>query len=304
VTVSAGQLPRLRDPASVGIIIDRGLVVRNRVLNAISIGIPLAGTVFGFAAWSSLAPSVTSFSVFLAFFAAEAVGVGIGLHRYFTHRAFRTGPVVRAVLGVLGSWAMQGPIDRWVADHRRHHRFTDEPADPHSPYWMHERRASSRLAGLAHAHLIWMLTGFVSDPRRYAADILRDPIARWCSRHYWWLCASSLLTPAAVGYALGGAPEGLRCLVWAGCFRVTLLHHVTWSVNSFGHMFGTKVSGSSDESRDNVLFALLLFGEGLHSYHHRHPSAAVNRPTYLDLNGAILSLLERMALVWGLKRYE
>lgn len=304
MTASAGPLPRLRDPAHVGIVTERRPVVRNRVLNAVSIGVPLAGAAAGFAAWGSLAPTSVSFAVFLAFFALEAVGIGIGLHRFFTHRAFRTGPVVRGVLAVLGSWAMQGPIDRWVADHRRHHRFTDAPEDPHSPYWAHGRRISSRLRGLAHAHFTWMLTGLVSDPRRYAADILRDPIARWCSDHYWWLCASSLLAPALVGYALGGASEAARCFVWAGCFRVALLHHITWSVNSFGHMFGTKAPGSDDESRDNVLFALLLFGEGLHSYHHLHPSAAVNRPTHLDLNGAILALLERRGLVWGLKRYD
>jgi stearoyl-CoA desaturase (delta-9 desaturase) len=287
--------------ADAGIVSEPRAVRRNHLLNAVSIGAPLAGTLAGLAAWSELGPSAATLAVFAAFFAAEAVGIGIGLHRYFTHRAFRTGRGLRALLAVLGSWAMQGPIDRWVADHRRHHRFADRPEDPHSPWWAGTAPAPSRLRGLAHAHFGWMLTGLVSDPERYAADIRRDPVARWCSRRYWWLCATSLLAPALVGFAVGGAAEAWRCLVWAGCFRVALLHQITWSVNSVGHMFGSKVAGSSDESRDSWLFALLLFGEGLHSYHHRHPGAALNQPSRLDLNGWILRRLERAGLVWGLR---
>lgn len=284
-----------------GIITEARPVLENRLLNAVSIFVPLAGSAAAIALWPSLAPTSATGWVFAAFFTAEAIGIGIGLHRYFTHHAFDTGPVVKAVLAVFGSWAMQGPIDRWVADHRRHHRFTDKPSDPHSPYWVDGWPVVTRAGGLWHAHFGWMLTGFVSDKRLYARDILADPIARWCSRHYWWLCAASLLLPALVGQAAGGGSEALRCLLWAGCVRVSLLHQTTWAINSFGHMFGKKVPGAVGEGRDNVLFAILLFGEGLHAYHHRHPSAAVNLPAQLDLNGQILRLMARLGLVWDLK---
>jgi len=285
----------------VGILTERGPVLGNRILNAVSIFVPLAGTAAGLALWGAWAPSASTLWIFALFFSAEAVGIGIGLHRYFTHRAFDTSPLLRAILAVFGSWAMQGPIDRWVADHRRHHRFTDKPSDPHSPYWVDGRPVATRVGGLWHAHFGWMLSGFVSDPERYASDIRRDPIALWCSRRYWWLCASSLLAPAALGWAVGGGSEALRCLLWAGCFRVSLLHQITWAVNSFGHTYGSKVPGGVGEGRDNLLLAILLFGEGLHAYHHRHPAAALNRPAHLDLNGQILRLMARLGLVWGLK---
>jgi stearoyl-CoA desaturase (Delta-9 desaturase) len=292
---NAGQLGVITAPAP---------VAANRRLNALSIFVPFGGLVLGLIGWGWTRPTWTSGGIFLAFFVAETLGLGLGLHRLFTHRAFRIGPAGRGLLAVLGSWGMQGPIDRWVADHRRHHRFTDRAGDPHSPYWVDGEPVRSRLAGLWHAHFGWMLTGLVSDEERYATDIRRDPITRWCSDHYAWLCASSLLTPALLGYALGGGAEAVRSFVWAGCFRVVLLQHLTWSVNSLGHAFGSKVGGSTDESRDNLVFALLLFGEGLHSYHHRYPRAAVNEPRRLDLNGWILLQLERLGLVWDLKRYE
>ena len=286
-----------------GLITARGPVVRNWALNAVLIFVPLAGSIAAWFGGPTLHPTRITLALFFVFFVSETVGLGLGNHRLFSHRSFEIGRIGRAVLAVFGSWGLQGPIDRWVADHRRHHRFTDRPGDPHSPYWVYRKPVSSRAGGLWHAHFAWMFTDLVTDKERYAADIRRDPITRWCSDHYALLCVSSLLGPALVGYALGGDTEALRSLLWAGCFRITLLQHLVFSVNSIGHAIGTKVDGSQDESRDNVVLALLLFGDGLHSYHHRRPSAAVNRPEYLDLNGAILRLLERMHLVWNLKRY-
>jgi stearoyl-CoA desaturase (delta-9 desaturase) len=287
-----------------GVIRARGPVLRNRLLNALSIFVPLTGALAAVAFAPVLSPTVASLWIFLGFFVAETLGLGLGLHRLFTHRAFRIGRAGRLALGVLGSWAMQGPIDRWVADHRRHHRFTDAPGDPHSPHWIDDAPAPSALAGLWHAHFAWMLTGLVSDKAIYAADVRREPVSRWCSDHYALLCASSLLVPALVGFAVGGAREALLGLLWAGCVRVAVLQQLTWSVNSLGHRYGTKVPGSANEARDNVALAILLFGEGLHSYHHRHPGAALNRPAGIDLNGLILRGLERAGIVWGLRRYD
>ena len=145
-----------------GVITDRRPVVRNRVLNAFSIGLPLAGAASALAVPESLFPTWTTACVFALFFAAEAIGVGIGLHRYYTHKAFRTGPALQSALAIFGTWAMQGPVDRWVADHRRHHRYTDQALDPHSPHWTRGERERSRMRGLLWSHL----TNGYSDPRR------------------------------------------------------------------------------------------------------------------------------------------
>ena len=284
---------------SVGIIEAGPEVVAKSRLNACTVGLPFAGTLvaIGFADFT-----LATFAVFLLFFFAGAVGIGIGLHRYFSHHAFRTSPTLRFVLGVLASWAWQGPVSNWVADHRRHHRFADGPLDPHSPHWLDGEPTPTTLRGLIHAHVGWMLTPDVSDPRRYAADVQHDRISSWCSRYYWPLAGSTLLLPAGLGYAIGGGAEAWNCLMWAGFARVALLQNVTWAIASLGHRFGDKLPESKDEARNSVVLAVLLFGEGLHSFHHVHPGVGVNEPSHLDFNGWILTRLERLGWIWNLKR--
>lgn len=287
--------------AQAGIITTGRAMSANRVLNAVSILLPFSGSLWILVDWPRMAPTATTGLVFAVFFVLQVLGIGIGLHRYFTHRAFETTPWLRAVLGVLGSSAFQGPIDRWVADHRRHHRYADGPLDPHSPHWMNGQRPRWKWLGLVNAHVFWLFYCPLTDPDRYAADIRRDPISSWCSRHYAALAGASLAAPAAVGFVAGGAHEAMLCLVWAGCLRVTLLHHITWSINSIGHSFGRQVPDCPDESRDIGLFSLLLFGEGYHSYHHAHPHVAVNEPAHLDVGGFILRGLRRVGWVWNLR---
>ena len=290
------------DLARAGIVTRGRAVIANRLLNAVSILGPLAGAGYGIWHWDRFAPTGTSWALFALFFVGEVIGVSLGLHRHFTHRSFEAGPGMRALLGVLGSFAFQAPIERWVADHRRHHRYTDGPLDPHSPHWIGGRPARPRWLGLLHAHVAWMFYCPLTDPARYAPDIARDPIARWCTRLYWPLCALSLGLPAALGYALGGAPEAARGFFWAGCFRVALLQQITWTINSVGHAFGARQPGGRDESRNSRLLALVLLGEGLHGFHHRHPAAAVFAPERFDLGGWLLARLERLGLVWNVKR--
>lgn len=275
-------------------------VSAKRTSNAFTIGVPFAGAMLALLGPTS--PTGTTVAVFALFFSLGAVGIGIGLHRYFTHRAFVARPALRWVLGVLASGAWQGSIEQWVADHRRHHRYADRPGDPHSPHCIDGAAPASRLRGLLHAHLTWMLFANVSRPTRYAPDVRRDPVARWCTDHYWTLALGSALAPGLVGLAVGGPDEGLRCLLWAGFVRIAFLQNVTWAIASLGHSFGHKCEGSTDEARDTTLLAVLLFGEGLHSFHHVHPSVGVNEPAQLDLNGAILRLWERWGWIEGLKR--
>ncbi len=289
--------------SAAGILTGRKEIVQNSVINGFSIFIPLSGMLGGLFFFSASFPTVVTASIFVVFFLLNILGMAVGLHRYFTHRAFETSVVFRLLLGVWGSWAMQGPIDRWVADHRRHHRYSDQPLDVHSPYWNNQQPITNGFMRFAHAHVLWMFGGWPTDRQHYAKDTLTDPISRGCSEWYWFLCATSLLLPACIGYGIGGSDEAIRSFVWAGCFRVSLLHHLTWSVNSFGHMFGSKTEKSRDEARNNLPLALLLFGEGLHSYHHVHQSTAVNQPAYLDLSGQFINLCEKLNVVWNVKRF-
>lgn len=276
----------------------------NRLSNLISIAIPLAGTILAVCYLPYAAPSQLTISLFLIFTFLSAIGVGVGLHRYFTHRAFKTSRLGKLLLGIFGAWCFQGPLSRWVADHRRHHRFTDRPYDTHSPYWIEDVPVSSKFKGWFHSHFLWMLTGCVSHERRYSPDNLADPISSWCTKYYWPLAVSSLLLPGLLAFIVSPTnwrTEAVLAFFWAGCVRVTLLHQLTWSVNSIGHMFGSKVAGSSDESRNVLSLTVLLLGEGLHSYHHKWPSTAINRPIFLDLMGVIILFMAWLGLVWDVR---
>jgi stearoyl-CoA desaturase (delta-9 desaturase) len=284
------------------VVVDAGLERRRVSSNAMSIFVPLTGLVIALLGPPTLRPTALTWSVFVVFFLATVLGVMLGLHRYFTHGAFKTVPVFRALLGVLGSWALQGPLLTWVADHRRHHKYADRQGDPHSPYWREEHRFRSRVAGLLHAHFLWMLRPGVTDARHYAPDILNDRTTRWLSQAYPLVAASSLAAPALVGYIAAGFDEAIRCFLWAGCFRVVALQQFTWAVNSFGHMFGAHEETSRDESRDNAWTLVVLGGEGLHNYHHRYPYAAINAPVYFDPLGVLVICLERVGLVWDVRR--
>ena len=129
--------------SEVGIITDPKAMRHNAMVNGLSIGIPLLGTLVGLVSSGFSAPTFTTVVLFLVFFLLNLIGVSVGLHRYFSHHAFETSALVRWFLAILGSWAMQGPVDRWVADHRRHHRFSDQPLDIHSPYWSQQEKIAS-----------------------------------------------------------------------------------------------------------------------------------------------------------------
>jgi stearoyl-CoA desaturase (delta-9 desaturase) len=284
-----------------GLIFDQAEVRENQIVNAISVFAPI---LIALGLWSWLGrdarPTWFTLIAFYGFFSMTIAGIGIGLHRYFTHEAFRTSRSVRAILALWGSWACQGPIDRWVADHRRHHRFADQPLDSHSPYWIEEARTRGRMRGLLHAHFLWLFANHVSSRRRYASDVQNDPITGWCSRHYLLIAMASILAPGLIGAVAGGFPEAGRCALWAGCVRVIILHQLTWSINSFGHMFGAKSPDAQTEARDNLIPTFLLVGEGLHHYHHKHPRAAINEPRALDLAGRIILMMEKCGLIYDL----
>ena len=130
----------------------------NRVLNLASIFLPwILMSAIALATRQPLAPTVATSLVFAVFFGLTVAGVAIGLHRYFTHHAFKTSRVVKVCLGVLGTWAMQGDITRWVSDHRRHHRFADKQFDPHSPWYSDRGAISNRFLGWFHSHTGWMI---------------------------------------------------------------------------------------------------------------------------------------------------
>jgi stearoyl-CoA desaturase (Delta-9 desaturase) len=240
---------------------------------------------------------------FLAVYIPTGLGITVGFHRLFTHRSFKTGRVVRFVLAALGSAAIEGPVVAWVADHRKHHAFSDEEGDPHSPHVDH-----GGLRGLFHAHVGWL---FIHDQRalktRYAPDLLADPVVSFVNRTFLWWVLAGFVAPFTIGYLLGGTlVGGLTSLLWGGLIRMLVLHHVTYSINSLCHVFGRRDFETGDESRNLAWLALPSFGESWHNNHHAFPTSSVHGLKWwqVDLSSMVIRALERTGLAWDVVRFS
>jgi len=237
------------------------------------------------------------------FYAISGHGVTVGFHRYFTHRGFRTSRPVRIALAVAGNMAIEGPVIRWVADHRRHHAFSDAEGDPHSP-WRYGPGTWSMLRGLYHAHVGWLFDVEQTDQRRFAPDLLDDTDIVRVSHSFGACAFVSLAAPALIGGLWGGSFEAaVEAFFWASLVRVAVLHHVTWSVNSICHVLGSRPYRSRDRSTNVWPLAFLSMGESWHNLHHAEPTSARHgvRPWQIDTSFYLVKLMETLHLVWDVR---
>ncbi len=238
------------------------------------------------------------------FYCVSGFGVTVGYHRCFTHRAFKAHRGLRIGLAVAGSLAIEGSPVQWVANHRRHHAFSDREGDPHSP-WRYGTNARALVKGLIFAHLGWMLRRELSNRARFAPDIAADRDLRVVGKLFGPLAVLSLLTPALVGWLATGSLHGaVEAFFWAGVIRMALLHHITWSVNSVCHVAGTRPFVSRDRATNFWPLALLSFGESWHNGHHADPNSARHGilPGQLDPSARLIWLFERLHWAYDVRR--
>jgi stearoyl-CoA desaturase (delta-9 desaturase) len=209
-----------------------------------------------------------------------------GYHRYFSHRSFKTSRAFQFLLAVIGTSAMQnGPL-WWASWHRHHHRYTDQPLDPHSPMQ----------SGFWHAHMGWILAADSSDPyMSNVSDLMRFPELRYIDRHKWL----PLIAYAIGCFAIAGVPG----LVWGFALSSVLVLHATALINSLGHVWGTRRYATPDTSRNNALLALITLGEGWHNNHHHAMHSA--RQGFLwwefDPTYYVLRVLAWLGVIWDLR---
>jgi stearoyl-CoA desaturase (delta-9 desaturase) len=236
------------------------------------------------------------------------LGITVGYHRLFTHRAFQTRQWVRWTFAILGSMAVEGPVLTWVADHRKHHQFSDVEGDPHSPHTGGGNGFVAAARNLFHAHVGWL---FVAEGRaqltKYVPDMLSERGMKTISRLFWMWLIVSLAVPAAIGYAISGTWQGaLTALLWGGAIRIFLLHHVTFSINSICHFWGRRHFATTDHSRNVWLLSLISFGESWHNNHHAFPTSAFHGmrrfEAALDPGGWVITGLEKLGLAWKVVR--
>jgi stearoyl-CoA desaturase (delta-9 desaturase) len=285
-------------------------VTEHETLDRIATGtitaIPFVG--LGLVVWQTWATALhwSDFVVFAIMYAFTALGVTVGFHRLLTHRSFQTKPWLRTTFAILGSVAIEGPVIAWVADHRKHHAFSDHEGDPHSPHAGHEGGFRGALRGLVHAHVGWL---FIHTQRankeRYAPDLMKDPQIRFVERTFLLWAIGGLILPFFMGWAIGGSVfYGFTGMLWGGLIRMLLLHHVTYSINSLCHFFGRRQFDTGDESRNLAWLAPLSFGEAWHNNHHAFPTSAAHglRWWQLDVSAIVIRVLEKTGLAWNVVR--
>ena len=225
-----------------------------------------------------LAPFTFTWSAFAVFLALQFVtgllGITLCYHRLLAHRSFQVPKALEYVLTLCGSLALQaGPI-KWVATHRVHHAFSDRPQDPHSP-----------TKGFWWAHMLWL---FVKDPvldtpatySRYVPDLTRDRVHRFIEATSDW----HTIILAGLLFAVGGVPW----LVWGMFLRLVFVYHITWLVNSAGHLWGYQSYNTNEGSRNNWWVGLLSYGEGWHNNHHAYLHSAAHGLRWWELDATYL----------------
>lgn len=250
----------------------------------------------GLAIWRGQV-STSALILFGAFYLISAIGVEIGLHRYFSHRTFKCGPVVRFLLGAFGSMAGQGPVLFWAAVHREHHRFADTELDPHAP------GPRGGVTGFWRAHIAWLFTPRVLQMSKVLPDLIRDPTTLLIQRTYGYWLLAGLAAPALLGGALGGPYGALEGFLWGGLVRMFVNHHVTWSINSVCHTFGARPNPTRDNSRNVWLLALPSLGGAWHNNHHALPRSATNdfQAWQLDPGAWIIRSAAKLGWVWDVR---
>ncbi len=279
---------------------------RDRIVTGIVTGLPIVSLfVVAWQAWGGWL-HWRDVAIFAFMYVITGLGVTVGFHRLFTHRSFKTNAPVRATFAILGSAAIEGPVISWVADHRKHHVYSDQPGDPHSPHVDHGHGIKGALRGLLHAHVGWL---FIHTQRglktRYAPDLMKDPVVSFVNRTFILWAIVGLLVPMGLGYVLGGTLDAaLTGLLWGGLVRMFVVHHVTFSINSLCHFFGRRDYETGDESRNLAWLAPFSFGEAWHNNHHAFPTVAFHgmHRRQIDPSAWVIRAMEKTGLAWDVVR--
>ncbi len=238
------------------------------------------------------------------------LGINLGFHRMLTHRSLTLPKWLEYCVSTLAVCCLQDSPARWVAIHRLHHQHSDEESDPHSP-----------LVNLLWGHVGWVMIKSSNHDRtihyeHYCRDVLRDPYYFWLERGLRWFwvylahAALFYLVGLAIGWATTGSfPAGVQLgsslLVWGVFVRTVLVWHITWTVNSFGHVFGYQNYATGDSSRNHWLFALISNGDGWHNNHHAYQRCAAHGHKWweFDVTYGTIWILERLGLATKVVKY-
>ena len=229
-------------------------------------------------------------------YAITGHGVTVGFHRCFTHHSFRAARWLRIIMAVCGSMAIEGPVINWVADHRKHHRFSDKDGDPHSP-WRYGQSVAALTKGFMYSHIGWLFDVEQTSKTKYAPDLCKDRDIERVQHTFGLWVVVSMLTPPLIGGLWSMSWHGaLTAFFWGSLVRVALLHHLTFAINSVCHITGRRPYKSRDRSGNVWWLALPSMGEAWHNFHHAEPRSArhgVGR-LEIDTSAMIIKVMEKL----------
>jgi len=263
--------------------------------------LPIAGLVAAIILLWGIGFSWVHLGLLLGMYLVSTIGITVGFHRLFTHKSFETVWPIRMGLAIAGSLAIEGSVFKWVAMHRLHHKHSDQEHDPHSPH-THGGGFWAAIRGFYRSHIGWFFEPNPADLDRYIPDLTRDRFLKAISNLFPLWIVVSLALPALLGGLITMSWLGaLLGFIWGGLVRVLFVHHITWSINSICHIWGTQPFRSHDHSRNNLIFGILAFGEGWHNNHHAFPTSARHGLRWYQIDFAYF-LIRGLELVGLAKR--
>jgi stearoyl-CoA desaturase (Delta-9 desaturase) len=274
----------------------------HQVLNLAGVFLPFVGFLAAILLLWDAWVDWTSLAIMLVMYVVSVMGVTLGFHRLLTHRSFATYKPVQYSLAIIGSMAVQGPVMNWVADHRKHHAHTDKEGDPHTPHG-HGTGFKGAVTGLWYAHMGWLFEhSGTTDHERYARDLYEDRGMRFIHKTFPLWVTLGIAIPAAAGLALTGTWRGaFEAALWGGAVRIFLAHHMTWSINSVCHFFGTRRFDVEDHSTNVFWLAPFSMGESWHHNHHTFPRSAFHglKAWEFDPTGYVIRAMKATKLAWN-----
>jgi stearoyl-CoA desaturase (delta-9 desaturase) len=266
--------------------------------------LPLLGTLIALGLLFYRPIGAVEISLFFSMWLVTGLGLTVGYHRLFTHRAFSAGVVTSCILIVMGSMAGRGPMLSWVAMHRRHHELSDHEGDLHSPN-LHGTTGFGRLRGFLHAHLTWMIEHDYPNIAHYVPDLMAERPLVAINRHYYTWVLLGLLIPAVIGGLATQSVWGVMSgFLWGGVVRMFVVEQTMSAINSVMHTFGARPFATRDDhSRNLGVMALIAWGEGWHNNHHAFPYSAAFGLHWFEFDPGFLfiRLMETLGLAWNVK---
>lgn len=244
--------------------------------------------------WQALA-----FTVFMHWITGS-LGICLGYHRLLTHMGMKCYPWVRYLFTGIGTLAGEGSALDWVADHRKHHAYSDHDGDPHSPQ-----------DGGMWSHMFWLAFHTHTGSRqeylqRWVPDLMKERGMRILDKLFLPIHVLNGFLVTGLGYWLGGTDMAISFLVWGVFCRLVFVLHATWMVNSLSHMWGYRNYTTTDDSRNNWLVAIVAYGEGWHNNHHAYPRMAKHGHKWweIDVTWMAICTLKKLGLVWDVVDYK